>query len=235
MELSHRNYASVFLNSAAVFILAGMIVNTSIYRQRGRKDDKIFFFMLLGDICLGLCDTVVALVNGRDFAGARLINTVAYTGIYLFTAVLAYLVPLYLLYRYTRREDIFKVAWRVLLVPLICIFAMYLIGVPNGYFLTVDEQNTYHFGKYYVVPLGMTLVYTLVSFVIPLIVKIKFGRLRHMYILLYLIPISGAVLPFVFDVAADAAIVFAVIFAYMHMSAMNEEFFDISEGVEVKK
>ena len=69
----------------------------------------------------------------------------------------------------------------------------------------------------------------------PVFVKIKYKRLKHTYILLYLIPFAGTVMPYVFDVAADIAVVFSVILAYIHMSAMNEEFFDIKDGVEVTK
>ena len=235
MELSHRNYASIFLDSAAIFILVGMIINTAIYRKRGRKDDKVFFRMLLFDIGVSLCDIAVAFVNGRDFDGAKIINISALTGMYLFLALVAYLIPLYLIYRYTKRDDLFRVAFRVLLVPVVIIFGMYLIGVPNGYFLTVDENNLYHYGKFYIVPIAVMLVYTLVSFIIPIYVKIRYRWLEHMPIFLYVIPVAAVALPYVFDVAANIAVVFAVIFAYLHMSAMNEEFFEIDNGTEVTR
>lgn len=235
MDLSHRNYASLFLNGAAVFILFGMIVNTAIYRKRGRKDDKVFFLMLLFDVCVSLCDIVVALANGRDFTWAKIINLTALTEMYLFLAVVAYLIPLYLIYRYTRRDDLYKLSRRVLLIPIVIIFLMYLIGVPNGYILTVDENNQYHYGKFYLVPLAVMLVYTLVSFIIPIYVKIRYKWLRHMPIFLYVIPVAAVALPYLFDIAANIAVVFAVIFAYLHMSAMNEEFFDIDNGTEVTR
>ncbi|MBR4515639.1 MAG: hypothetical protein IKO61_12240 [Lachnospiraceae bacterium] len=234
MELSHRNYASLFLNGAAIFILLGMIANTTIYRKRGRKDDKLFFFMMLADIAVALCDSVVALANGRDFTGAKALNLAGYTGIYLAESVVAYLMPLYLIYRYTRKEELYRRAACISIIPAGIVFAAYLIGLPFKLFLYVDDDNQYQYGKYYLIPLSVLLAYMLAGFIIPIVIKVKSGRLKHMHIWLYLLPVAGFAVPYVFKLAANASVVYAVIFAYLHMSAMNEEFFDDRYGREAR-
>ena len=42
--------ATIFTNGAALFILAGMLANTSLYIRRGRPEDKLFFALIITDM-----------------------------------------------------------------------------------------------------------------------------------------------------------------------------------------
>ena len=72
--VSHLNAGTVIVDGAAVLILVGMIIHTSLYRSRGRLDDKLFFAMLITDLVAAVCDGCNYLLeNGTDPLAARLI------------------------------------------------------------------------------------------------------------------------------------------------------------------
>ena len=52
MELTFFNASSLIIDFMALLILVGMIVYTTLYRRRGKPEDKVFFALILADIVL---------------------------------------------------------------------------------------------------------------------------------------------------------------------------------------
>ena len=57
--LSNINTGSVIMDIAAFFLLIGMMVNTRLYRQRGRIDDRIYFYLLVLNMVVAVFDTAI--------------------------------------------------------------------------------------------------------------------------------------------------------------------------------
>ncbi len=50
LEVTYETRATLFTNGAALLILAGMLANTSLYRRRGRPEDRLFFALIITDM-----------------------------------------------------------------------------------------------------------------------------------------------------------------------------------------
>ena len=215
------------MDGAAIFMVIGIIINTAIYRKRNRFEDKLFFQLLLTEILIGLSDILVAIVNGRTFAGAQIINLTSFAFIYISQAMFGLVMSVYLVKRLTGDEKKTKKMALPLSIPLILIILMYLIGIPNGFFLTVDGENIYHYGPLYPIPVILMGLYALIA----LILTVLYNRTRKekgmIPFWLYLIPIAAmVVVSYVFKGISLSAIGFAVVLAYMHTGVMNETFYD---------
>ena len=229
MNLSDRNYASLFLDGAAIFLLIGMIIHTTIYRRRGRINDRLFFSMLITDILMACSDMAVAIANGESFAGARVMNLLGESLYYITMGVFAFLVVLFLYYRLAEDEKRYKKMRTILMIPITLVELMYLIGVPNGLFISVDADNNYHFAKLYFLPVAIMGLYVIAALYLSLIYKAKMGKVKHIPLWIYLIPMVGIYLPFFVEMAAMTPMMIAVCIAYMHMGIMNEQFFSLEE------
>ena len=232
MTLSDRNLASLFMDGAAIFLLVGMIVNTTIYRKRGNTTDKLFFSILICNIVNAACDIAVAIANGESFPGAKPINLIGESLYYITMGIYAEILVLYQVHRLHRDLARTRKVSHIIMIPIIVVELMYLIGVPNGLFITVDEENYYHFADYYFVPIGILSCYVLAALVLMFVYKFTVPEGKKMPIWPYMIPIAGMFLPYAFDIAACQPIMMAVTLAYIHMWFMNETFF---EGLDDKK
>ncbi len=226
MELTDRNFASLFMNGATIFILIGIMINTSMYRRRGRADDKLFFAMLITDILIAVTDSLVAVANKKSFSGAELMNIISYSLFYILEAVFAYEVVMYLAHRLHGDEKRTNKLAIPLGAPVLAIMLMYLIGIPHGYFIGVNDDNSYYYAKLYILPVAIMLVYVVAAFVMAFIYRIRNKTGKHTALWLYLIPIAACgVIPFLLGGISLTAISLAVILAFMHMGTMNEAFF----------
>ncbi len=227
MFFSDRNIASFFVDGATVLIVIGMIIHTAMYRKRNRLGDRVFFDMLIADVCMAVIDALVVVANGRFFKGAELMNLSCMALFYITQAIFGFFVMVYLLGKIIPDENRVRKLIPILCIPDMLILLMYLIGIPNGYFLAVDENNKYYYAKLYALPIIILGLYVIAAFVLAFIYRRKKETTRHLPVWLYLIPIiSMVVVPYAFKGISLSAIGVAVILAYMHIGEMNQAFFE---------
>lgn len=227
MNFSDRNMASFFVDGATVLIVIGMIIHTTIYRKRNRLADRVFFEMLIIDICMAVFDALVAVANGRTFKGAEFMNLSCMALLYISQAIFGLLVLVYLLGKNIPDEKKVRKLIPILCLPDLAIMLMYLIGIPNGYFIAVDENNRYFYSKLYALPVAILCAYGLAAFVMAFIYRRRKDTTRYMPVWLYLIPvIAMLVVPYAFKGISLSAIGVAIMVAYMHIGEMNQAFFE---------
>ncbi len=67
MEFTFFNASSLIIDLMALLILVGMIVYTTLYRRRGKPEDKVFFALILADI---VCRQLpLNLFGGKEYTG----------------------------------------------------------------------------------------------------------------------------------------------------------------------
>ncbi len=224
---SDRNFASFFMDGAAILMVIGIIINTAIYRKRNKFEDKLFFQLLLTDILIGVSDILVAIANGRTFAGAKILNLTSFAFIYILQALFGLVMSVYLTKRLTGDEKKAKKLAIPMSIPIILIILMYLVGIPNGFFLKVDDSNMYQYGQLYPIPVALMGLYALLAIVLTFLYNRTRKGKGMIPFWLYLIPIAAMiVVPYVFKGISLSAVGFAVILAYMHTGVMNETFYD---------
>ncbi len=226
MVITDRNYASLFMDGTAVFLLIGMLVHTAIYRRRKKTEDTLFFELIITNLTLALSDILVALSNDETFEGAKVMNLVGESLYYISLCAFAFFVVLYLQHRlHTDDAKTRKIA-HIIMWPLIAVELMYIIGVPFGFFVAVDENNHYYFAKLYWIPVAIMALYSVAAWVLAVVYKIKCGKTKYLPLWIYLLPLSGLAIPYFLDIAALTPVALATCIAYMHMGVMNEKFFE---------
>ncbi len=214
------------MDGSAILIIIGMIIHTAMYRRRNHFEDRLFFYLLLSDILIAVSDLTQEIVNGRVFAGAEMINLTAGAFIYISQAAFGLLLLLYLFYGVCEDQKKVMKYMPFISIPALVITIMYLIGIPNGYFLEVKEGNIYQYAKLYPVPVIIVALYGVASFVIAFLYKRKKKAVKYIPLLLYVIPVAAVfIVPYLFHGISMSAIGFSIVLAYMHLGVMNEAFF----------
>lgn len=164
MNFSHGTAGSIIMDCTALFFLAGILIHTSLYRKRGRIDDRLFFVMVVVNMVLAAADGISYLLEGSAMPAAR--ELLIAGNIIFFTAfeVFPYLFNLYLDYRiYQSREHLRK---RKLLYLIPCLLFLVLIPVNfrTGIIFSFDEANMYQSGPYnglVFIPAGISILISL--------------------------------------------------------------------------
>lgn len=142
-EMTVDMAGTIIMDIASLFLMGGILVYTSVYRKRGRLEDKLFFVltlinaaMVVGELLsYGLENSTYPLVKELMIAG----NTV------LFIALVGF--P-YLLFQYLgcyTDPDRAGERKNMLLygIPFFLFFAVMLVNLKTGWIFSIDEGNTY--------------------------------------------------------------------------------------------
>jgi hypothetical protein len=223
--VSHLNAGTVIVDGAAVLILVGMIIHTSLYRSRGRLDDKLFFAMLITDLVAAVCDGCNYLLeNGTDPLAARLImigDTVFSAAFVLFSLLFA----LFVYYRAHHDSERIRKNWLYYALPAFLSFSMILGNLFAGYMFYVDENTVYHYGDWYDLIFVAPALYGVLCIVnIWRIDK----RLVFLFLVMIAIRIGGGMFA---RGISTTPIVFAVWLAFIHILTMNHPFYAEEESV----
>ena len=139
---------SIIMDAASILFMGGLLIYTSLYRQRGRTDDRLYFAMVLVNMALALSDGVSYLADGRAarYAGTVLIlcNILFYTAFEVFP----WLFLLYIDYRlFGEKERLRKLKlWTA--VPGLLFLAVLLVNLKTGWLFTVGKDNIYRSGPF---------------------------------------------------------------------------------------
>ena len=154
---------SIIMDAASLFFMGGLLIYTSLYRKRGRLDDRLFFAMIAVNIALAVADGTAYLLERRivEFAGSAIsvCNIVFYAAFSIFP----YLYMLYLDYRVYK--DTKRIRKRKLVggIPCFLLLILLLANLKTGWLYYVGEGNIYYFGPYNNLVFLPVAIYFLVS------------------------------------------------------------------------
>ena len=222
VEVSYLDFANIILDGAAAFVLLGIMVYTSLYRKRGRLEDRLFFILIL----TGLTATVSeGIVLSLELCGALIPETM----------FMSFVTVMYLAY------GLFAVNWCVYLMikigkvrmktPLLRIFGVCLLvllsvcGFIGAWYSFKSSVPFVESASY------MILVY--LPFLIACAVSFFVVR-RHSFqavIMLFTLLAAGLFFAFLLDCMSFMPIILSIVLIYAHLFRMTEDFY----GEEVKK
>lgn len=145
-EASVGAAGNIIINTAALFFMAGILIYTSLYRERGRLDDRLFFAMIISNMVVAAADEASGLLEGSAFLGARplmiAVNMVSFIG----CAVFPYLLLLYLDYRVDQDTARIRRMKMVYGIPCFLLILLQVINLKTGWIFFIGKDNIYHFG-----------------------------------------------------------------------------------------
>ena len=128
--LQPSEIASLFMNGAALMLLISVFLTTAIYRERGRLDDRLFFYMILVDSIIAVCDAISYVTDAHRFAFARTLSTLSNTGMLFFLTVFGALLIALIHFRIYRQEERTKRLGRFLIAAEAVILLADLLNIP---------------------------------------------------------------------------------------------------------
>ncbi len=227
INTSLTNTTTIIIDCFTLFILLGMVYYTSLFRKRGRLDDRIFFIMEITTIILTAADAMnYALVETvHSFAAAAI--TIGDTIFTLNFCAFPLLLGMYFDVRINKDWEQTKKRLRYMSIPFLIDAALVIINLFTGILFSVEKgSNIYTFGKYYDLIYLPLLVYLAVA--LRFIFKLE---VRAFMMVVFLILVRVFFRMNVGDVSSTS-FTLALILCYCHIYAMNDPFYE--ETVPVK-
>ena len=234
-ELTTQNIATLLIDGSTIFVLLGVLTQSSIMRKRGREDDKLFFLLILQNVILAVADIVTYLADRKTFPGARFLNMFGVTVFYLAMIILCMTWTHYALVRFKKADTKSGKKQKILFIPgivmqlilIVNFFVSYVFYEDDskgfkGLVFAVDKVNVYHYGILFVPMFVIMGFYMVVGFVF-------LGRYRKgdnkslIPVWIYFMPlVVGLIVPFVFGGISLTSIGIAMSILFTHLGSASE-------------
>ena len=226
MELTFYTGSSLIIDFMALLILVGMIIYTTLYRRRGKPEDKVFFALILADMVVSAADGLFYVLMGLGIENAV---TAAVCGFISIAAldVFMLLLSIYLILRMGLERDkarkVLPFMWiptalHIILLATSIYMNYWSDKIYNGFILTA---TSYGFLVY-----SPILVYSLIT------LAIAYRKNKRVLILFFVL-----VVPLVFFVMTSISTIvslgLAVYLVYAHLYTMRDEFYEEAENHDV--
>ena len=144
--LSDTAAASVIMDLASLFLLVGILIYTSMYRKRGRTDDRLFRDMVIVNMILAASELLSYFMETSPSAYLREImyveNTVFYAALELFPLLFL----LYLDFRIYRDKARVRRTRLLYCAPFFLILAVLILNPWTGWIFSITERNAFRSG-----------------------------------------------------------------------------------------
>ena len=234
-ELTTQNIATLLIDGSTIFVLLGVLTQSSIMRKRGREDDKLFFLLILQNMILAVADIVTYLADRKTFPGARFLNMFGVTVFYLAMIILCMTWTHYALVRFKKADTKPGKKRKILFIPgivmqlilIVNFFVSYVFYEDDsngfkGLVFAVDKSNVYHYGILFVPMFVIMGFYMVVGFV--LLGRYRKGDNKTLIpVWVYIMPLAvGLIVPFVLGGISLTSIGFAMSLLFTHLGSASE-------------
>ena len=142
-SMSEQAAGTIIIDNASLLLLLGLLLYSSMQRKRGRRDDRLFFGMVMTCMAASLLEMGSILPQDQPGAvmGALMVGaTTLMMGVF---AVFPYLYVLYL--DYVLHQDMARLRRLKMIYafPCIALFVLLIINLETGWVFTASETNTY--------------------------------------------------------------------------------------------
>ncbi len=213
------------LDITTILILVGMIHYTSLYRKRKRLSDTLFHCMLMLDLVIAT-HFVTYILDDEPFPEANVVNFIVVTLFYLSFVSLPFFLVLYSYTQIEKDEEIIKKRLTVIALPWVISAGLVVVNIFSQFLFYVDPV-TYDFVS---TPLFPILYFGVgLYFVGYLFLFFKINTALAVISVVFLA--SWVWLDHVLRRFSSAALLYAVLFVYLHVQRMNDAFYENKEEI----
>ncbi len=217
----YLDMTNVFLDGAAMFVLLGLIYYTSLYRRRGKTEDKLFFTLVLLAVIYAVTEGTVSLLNFVDFWIGRPLFLVELAFTYLIYESFAMVWCVYVAFRNGWHKGKERKYIPLLCLPGLIMIVVVIINLFTGFLYVYD--NTYMIVE------NSPLVYVaeipiLIGFVFTFAVIVRYYRRGA--VLLIATFVICTIFWFFIDRISCIPIMMSIVLIYSHLYAMKEPFYE---------
>lgn len=158
-------FEEIFMaNGAAIIMMAFLLYCRRRNRESIHADDRIYDWMTLITLLGAVIDTLTFLVDGQSFVGARFLNYLTNSLVYMGTVVIGFLWCLYVDLHIYKNHARYRRNLRYVAIPLLFEFVCLLYNLcGNGIMFTISADNTYSRGFYSIIGYISVYLYLLYS------------------------------------------------------------------------
>ena len=220
LGLNYREVANFIMDGAALFILTGMIIYTSLFRKRGRTTDKIFFAMILLDAVAALSDVAFWINYIFEDGNSNLLTVFCVTLFFLAIDVFMFLLSVYVIFRRQWDRTNLRKYLPFMGLPLICLIAHLILSIYLSFFYKGElSLAVLIFTSYNCLQYAPVIIY---SVMILLAVFKKNKRVLALFIALAISHIFVALT----SSATISPLIMTVYLIYAHLFAMRDSFYE---------
>ena len=221
INMDQLDIASVIMDFAAVCILIGVLIHTSIYRKRGHREDKLFFYMEILTMLMAISDAVTYVLDESSVPGAAILSMGCNT---VFHVCFELIFGLYLLFFMCGTEKgkvDFDKRWVYYMALSFAGVLMVLINIFTGFLYIVDPaDNAYKGTTVYNMVYIAPAVYLLFSMMI-----IAKEDVRLLIIMLVL-TVARALLIISCRGVSAGALMISMLLVFTQIYVMNKPFYE---------
>ncbi len=217
-EMPVGTIGTIIMDASALLLMGGILINSSLYRKRGREEDKLFFHMTLSNMALATGELLSYLLEYSTFPFVKetmiLGNTVYYISLVLFP----YFLLVYLDYSISSSITRLRKTKLLFGIPCFLFIIVMLMNLSTGWIFSIREGNIYHAGiNQWMDLLPMMLVWFYFLFSLIKMAKLNM-RLAILGLLLILVRLSWE---FWYPWISSTAFMYALLLACTHIHVMN--------------
>ena len=214
-NLTDSAVGSIIMDTASLFLLAGVLFYSSMQRRRKRTDDQLFFAMTISVMVMAVGEMLSYALEGREESfyrdAAYAANLVYYAGLETFP----YIFTLYMDYRVHRDRARIRKLKIAYVIPVDLVFIFIVMSVSTGLVFYLTETNVYATGPMHF------LVYVPVLFYF-VVVQFKAFKVSPILVVLSCILLLSRILLDVFVAGISSTVLFfTLILMCSHIQALN--------------
>jgi diguanylate cyclase (GGDEF)-like protein len=188
------------LNCFALAILLLIYLNIRHYINKYLLDQKIFLVLIYLNAFILIVDAIMWLFDGRSGGafthGFYVATTVGY---YTFNPLICLMWYLYADFSIYRKAERLRKRLVPMLIPILAIFILALVSVQNGMLFSINADNVYRRGPYFLIMAGVCFGYLLYTTLITVFNHKKMRSMDFRTLLFFPIPpIVGGVVQTLF-------------------------------------
>ena len=172
--IDEKNKATLVLNIAAMIILLGLYIFSSVYRRRRKPDDRLFSCMLLDVLIICMSDSVTHIADGCLSDIARVLNLVCNYIYYLGMEIFIWLFTWYLAVRFEQLKGKKLKIGKLIMIPAFIECVLILLNPVFEYFFRINwDENRFYNGDYYRGIYIAWLVYLVITLVLIVFIDVR--------------------------------------------------------------
>ena len=212
---SFGNDGSIIMDLTSLFFMGGLLIYTSLYRKRGKLDDRLFFIMIITNMVLAVFDVQNYLADGSGFADARFALIIGNILFYAAFEIFPYLYMLYLDYRvYQDKARLRKIKiWFG--IPCLAILLLLPASIVTGWIFSVNADALYQSG-----PLNNLVFVPAAFYFVCSLFLVRKINIRLVFLGILLI-VTRVVLGIWFRDISSTALIYTLFLVCTHIHVMN--------------
>ena len=221
-EMTAETVGTIIMDCASLLFMGGILVYTSVYRKRGRQEDKLFFGLLRANAALAAGELLSFLMENMTIplAGELMVlgNTVLFTAMVLFP----YLLLVYFDFFYDKDSERVRKTKLFYAIPFFLFFALLLINLQTGWLFSLGEGNVYTPG-----PTRLLFLLLVPLWLYFLFAMIKAYRVNRRVCALFLLLIASRLaLDLLFPGISSTSFVYSLFLMIIYLYLMNRPLFE---------